>query len=1103
MKISRKAITNKFLIKSFFIAILIIGASAMVVFAAWTEPTLYPPDGNASAPINIGTTSQSKEGDLSIGTITPISGNAFTGYTYNSGSYGVYGYSDTSRGVYGLTGASNGVGVYGESTGSNSYGVYGVSSSGTGIYGSTSSGYSGIFMGGNVGIGTAIPVYPLTVNGNVQIGSNLYLNSGTTKLIYSSGNEVSIKSLGGSGFISFYGNDGTNREMMRLTGANLGIGTTAPDTILDINGALTTRGMAAPATSPAGQGRIYFDSTANAFKVSENNGAYTNLVGGTNYWTQTATGNHIYNNNSGNVGIGTTATPLALLHVLGVSVVDGTSARRNLVLQDSATAAQGVGGGVSFGGKYAAAGSATQDFSNIWGIKENVNDNDYAGALLFGTRINGGVPTERMRISSAGYVGIGTSIPQRPLTVYSDSGLDVRSSTASYSVNLNYLYGNTIASLYAMAGAGVSNLALNPAGGNVGIGTTIPGYKFDVWDSGTTAMARINNNSATHYYTGLRLDREASEKWFMGMNATAGNDNLVFRRAGTTDDMVISTSGYVGIGTTAPISQLSVAIPYAKTDTTERDGISMVTNDASYPFKLNFSIIGAATTSNRAAILQTSDSGSAYGGNLILQPNTGNVGIGTTGPSANKLVIDGGGLTFQGGGSHYVTGLTPLGAGDPDTYAANKGYVDAIATGTGSVGLWRGSMTGNIYAANSGNVGIGTTVPLYKLDVSGDLYATSTNHAINGVSTGSGKYGIYGISDTGAARGVYGVTSSSTGSGVYGESTSGSGGYGLYGISNAGTAIHGTTTSGYAGIFMGGNVGIGTTGPTHLLEVKSYSSAIGLNVIKNGWSTQIGYDFTTTGTSYPRSLGLGIMSGNNYAADIPVAQSAWNGGYGGYIGLWADANGGVEAGSNVVGVVSIPRGAGSGSAFGFYSNLANAGGSYTKYGIYNTGETYDYFAGNVGIGTTNPVTKLYVNGTAQIDGQLNMNGASIIGVNKLTVSTIDPVYEIDGIKYATYVSDFAGGVRTETTGVIKIQNTKYEIDFDNLKTGSDLWLFWQSSSKNLDDTVVMLTPNFNGKVWYEKSGNQLTIYGDQFGEISYRLTAPRKDYQDWTNFVKD
>jgi hypothetical protein len=39
-------------------------------------------------------------------------------------------------------------------------------------------------------------------------------------------------------------------------------------------------GIAAPALSPAGSGRIYFDSTSNTFKVSQNAGAYVDMVGG-------------------------------------------------------------------------------------------------------------------------------------------------------------------------------------------------------------------------------------------------------------------------------------------------------------------------------------------------------------------------------------------------------------------------------------------------------------------------------------------------------------------------------------------------------------------------------------------------------------------------------------------------------------------------------------------------------------------------------------------------------------------------------------------------------------------------------------------------------
>lgn len=61
---------------------------------------------------------------------------------------------------------------------------------------------------------------------------------------------------------------------------NVGIAdVTTPTSRLDFQGAMTVRGAAAPALSAGGQGRIYFDSTSNKFQVSQNGGAYQDLVG--------------------------------------------------------------------------------------------------------------------------------------------------------------------------------------------------------------------------------------------------------------------------------------------------------------------------------------------------------------------------------------------------------------------------------------------------------------------------------------------------------------------------------------------------------------------------------------------------------------------------------------------------------------------------------------------------------------------------------------------------------------------------------------------------------------------------------------------------------
>ena len=77
--------------------------------------------------------------------------------------------------------------------------------------------------------------------------------------------------------------------------------------------------MTAPALAPVDQGRIYFDATANKFKVSENNGAYVDLVvtggGGAGGWTDGGT-NVYLTTSTDNVGIGTDS-PITQLQVTG------------------------------------------------------------------------------------------------------------------------------------------------------------------------------------------------------------------------------------------------------------------------------------------------------------------------------------------------------------------------------------------------------------------------------------------------------------------------------------------------------------------------------------------------------------------------------------------------------------------------------------------------------------------------------------------------------------------------------------------------------------------------------------------------------------------
>ena len=107
------------------------------------------------------------------------------------------------------------------------------------------------------------------------------------------------------------------------------------------------------------------------------------------------------------VGIANTAPDLPL-DVRGTVGTNG-DAYRTMVLLSTNTATANYGGGIAFGGFFNGTTNRTNDFAGIQGFKENGTQGDYAGALRFTTRINGGNPTERVRIDSTGNFFIGAT----------------------------------------------------------------------------------------------------------------------------------------------------------------------------------------------------------------------------------------------------------------------------------------------------------------------------------------------------------------------------------------------------------------------------------------------------------------------------------------------------------------------------------------------------------------------------------------------------------------------------------------------------------------------------------------------------------------------
>jgi hypothetical protein len=117
-------------------------------------------------------------------------------------------------------------------------------------------------------------------------------------------------------------------------------------------------------------------------------------------------------NQSGSVGIGTTA-PNALLHIFAPTTIVDSNGQLFVCASDALGADKG--GQIMLGARY-----TSTLFTALGGIsakKNNATDSDYNGYLQFFTSTQSVGNTEKMRITSAGRVGINTDSPATMLHI--------------------------------------------------------------------------------------------------------------------------------------------------------------------------------------------------------------------------------------------------------------------------------------------------------------------------------------------------------------------------------------------------------------------------------------------------------------------------------------------------------------------------------------------------------------------------------------------------------------------------------------------------------------------------------------------------------------
>lgn len=575
------------------------------------------------------------------------------------------------------------------------------------------------FNGTNFGVNIASPTLNFEVGGNTATG---YIHSGVSVLSFGTKNNYAV---------SF---DTNNTERMRLdTSGNLGIGI-SPSQRLDVSGNIQSRG-----TTGASAPRINFLSS----------GFWTwNIVGdGNTFLFRQDSTERMQINSSGNVGIGT-STPGQRLTVESsagdLTKFQSTNASGGYITVGSPTTApllMGYGATLN-------AGATTSDAV----LRANT------GAWWLGTQGSSPIVlytngSEKLRIDAAGNLTVGGTLP----TWYTTSntkvlqlgtsasiwGLDASTSDRRLGISSNlyinssgnFIYNQTGAATLTYQNAGAHFWYNSPSGtggaaatvtermrlndlGELCVATTTAAFsaanRGNVTIGGTTSILsfRANGVNAGYiFHDGTNMLFDCQTAGYLAYNTN------------TAERMRIASNGFVGIGTSTPtVSSATATLVHLHQAAASTPSVIHYTNGSTGAAAADGLLTGLWVDNNAYFFLyENADMLFATNSSERMRiASTGNIGMGTSSPQcllhvAGQLSAVTQPTLGSYANSHFVVtqqaglyGLNVGVSGNGDTWLQTQRFDSATAY--------------NLQLNPAGgNVGIGTSAPVNKLDVRGSV----------------------------------------------------------------------------------------------------------------------------------------------------------------------------------------------------------------------------------------------------------------------------------------------------------------------------------------------------------------------------------------------